>query len=413
MSEVNWKVGSASVRGKGHEQTGLPCQDASTVKTSADGKWAALVVSDGAGSAPRSEVGANAVVSAFGDSLISIAAQLESRQPGAWVTDKIIQEILRIREGLREVAKSDDISDFHCTLVAALIGPTGGFSIHLGDGSIFGGYAPAQVSDAIDLSSQPYVSEPQNGEYANETVFVTERDWVKHLRVQPIGRMDWIVLGSDGGMALAMVNERYPKGGFVAPVLTSFVQQPSQEARNKLIQSALNDPQADRLTNDDKSLVIATRGHYSRVSGVIPAAPPHKKSDQAESVNELAARVGLKQAPTRPITTSLSKQGPMQPGAVARSRLLPKKSLALWIKIAISIFAVLTFAALLYAWMFSEYWPWSRPPTPEVLRALQSNIPPAGHSLASSPKARNAESSASASVVSPVSPPSSPSAPAR
>ena len=52
---------------------------------------------------------------------------------------KMIQSILDIRSKLRDAAQSDTLAQFHTTLVASLIGPNGGFAIHIGDGAIFTG----------------------------------------------------------------------------------------------------------------------------------------------------------------------------------------------------------------------------------------------------------------------------------
>lgn len=259
MIASDWKFAAASVRGKGHEQTGTPCQDAFAVQESVDGRWLALVASDGAGSAARAEFSARFVASEFARILIKVAQELDRQLPGAWVTDSIIEEIVRLRKAIRQEAKSDNISDFHCTLVAALVGPSRGFTIHLGDGSVFGGDADPSSIEGIDLSQGFFLSEPENGEYANETVFLTERDWIKHLRIHPLSLVNWIVLGTDGGMALAMVEEKAPKLGFIAPVMRAIFSYDDPEARADALKTILEDRQADRLTNDDKTLAVAAR----------------------------------------------------------------------------------------------------------------------------------------------------------
>ena len=271
MLANHWKIAAVSVKGTGHEQTGAPCQDACSALESEDGRWVALVASDGAGSAKHSDVSSTLVASDFANALIAIAKELDDRPPGAWVTDAVIEEIVRLRKVLREKAGSDNISDFHCTLVAALLGPSGGFTIHLGDGAVFGGIANSTDESRINLSDEYFVSEPENGEFANETVFLTERDWIKHLRIQPLFKAGWLILGTDGGMALAMVEEKAPKVGFVVPVLRGVISSSDSEARNDSLEKILSDRLADRLTNDDKTLVIAARSTYADVSGEFQA----------------------------------------------------------------------------------------------------------------------------------------------
>lgn len=277
MGVPTWGHAAVSIRGKGHEQTQTPCQDACAVRCSRDGRWLALTASDGAGSARHSQISAEFVANEFSARLLDIADELDSRPPGAWVTDAVIEDIVRLRKGLRQKANSDTISDYHCTLVAALIGPSGGFSIHLGDGAVIAGSSRTPGSSAIDLAAELFVSEPENGEYANETVFLTERDWIRHLRIHPLPEVDWLILGTDGGMALAMVDERLPKTGFVLPILRAVLAGADPEARQDAVTAALTDKQADRLTNDDKTLVVAVHSRCTAIQGeFLPPRPaPH------------------------------------------------------------------------------------------------------------------------------------------
>ena len=267
-----WTIAAASVRGRGHEQTGTVCQDSSVVSLSPNGHWVALVASDGAGTAKYSDVGSRLVVDEIAKCLIRISEEIDQKAPGAWVSDRLIQSVVAIRQQLRDVAGSDNISDYHCTLSAALVGPTGGLTIHLGDGAIFGGAAQQSLGDSLDLAQGCFVSAPQNGEYANETYFLTERNWLKHLRIHPVSAVDWIVLGTDGGMSLAMVGESKPKTGFVVPVIQAMLNEPDVESRCQALTRILDDRQADRLTNDDKTLVVAVRAPIRKVVGDFGAA---------------------------------------------------------------------------------------------------------------------------------------------
>lgn len=267
MAYSAWRVAAATIRGKGHDETGSPCQDACAVRTSTNGEWIALVASDGAGTAANSQISSRYVADAFADALMANASQLQTQSPGAWLTDAVIQQVLDMRNALRKKAGSDDISSYHCTLVAALIGPSGGITIHLGDGAVFGGAAAPGTPSKINLSSDYFLSQPQNGEYANETVFLTEKDWIKNIRIAPLAAVDWVVLGTDGGMALAMADEKLPKTGFVTPVLHVVQQHNDNDTRNNKLLAILSDPQADKLTNDDKTLVVAVRAKCLAVSG--------------------------------------------------------------------------------------------------------------------------------------------------
>lgn len=274
MNSSLWTFASASVLGASHITSGTTCQDSNAIKPSDDGQWVAMVASDGAGTASKSDVSSKFIVHEFTDALIEIASELVRRPPGAWVTDAIIEHIVRLRKQLRSMANSDDISSFHCTLVAALVGPSGGITIHLGDGAVFGGRSGQADSKTLDLSQDYLLSLPQNGEYANETVFMTERDWVKHLRIDPLPDVDWLILGTDGGMALAMVGEKLPKTGFIKPVLEALMLRGDQASHDRAVRDSLSDKQADRLTNDDKTLCALVRSKFTHVEGAIQERSP-------------------------------------------------------------------------------------------------------------------------------------------
>ncbi len=251
---TNWVYSYSSVTGQNHVKTGLPCQDSSFVSESADGKWLAIVVSDGAGSAKHSQISSSFVTEFFSKSLISLSEELEKREPGAWINDYVVESILKARYELRTIAKSDNLRNYHCTLLACLIGETGGFLIHIGDGAAFGG-----KSISTNIKADYFSSLPENGEYSNETYFITEADWIKRLRIIPINSVDWIMLGTDGGTSLSMVNDSEPKWGFVVPLFNMIEKEKSQTGRNDKLKSILADIQADKLTGDDKTICLAFR----------------------------------------------------------------------------------------------------------------------------------------------------------
>jgi len=251
-----WITANASVIGSSHVATGTPCQDASVVKTAKAGEWVVIVVSDGAGTATRAEEGAHLVVKFFSEELLKLVDELTTRSPGHWINDFVIEKVLQTRTALRQLANSDDIRDFNCTVVACLLGPSGGFSIHIGDGAVVGGYRKESNDHA---AASLFLSEPENGEYANETFFVTEGDWVKHLRISPMPKMDWVMCCTDGGSALALVAEKEIKPGFLDPVLQEVFGLNDEALRNKKLAEYLSDPQADKVTGDDKTLAVAVK----------------------------------------------------------------------------------------------------------------------------------------------------------
>ena len=254
-----WIVTLSSVIGSSHVSSGTPCQDACSNLVSEDGKWLSVVLSDGAGTAKKSDIGSKVISNIFAKSLIELSQEFAVKKPGSWVSDFVVNEVLKARKELRYITGFDDLKDFHCTLVACLIGDDGGFLIQIGDGASFGGLSKDTVDGKIDLSNNVICSLPENGEYANETYFITENSWIKHLRITPIGKVDWVVLGTDGGTTLAMLDDKIPKPGFIIPVIKGLTNINNAEARATYLKNILSNPQADKLTGDDKTLCIAFR----------------------------------------------------------------------------------------------------------------------------------------------------------
>jgi len=255
-----WQYSSASVTGQSHITTSIPCQDKHVVKISEDKNWIAVAVCDGAGSAERAEIGASITSSHFCDELIKLADELNQRLPGEWINDFVINCVLNVRDKIRQHAKSDNIKQYHSTLVAALLGPSGGFSIHIGDGAILGGsFKKSSPQNNFELNSNYFISLPENGEYSNETYFITEGNWIKHLRISPLPKLDWIIACTDGGAALLLDNENQVKPSFLVPFLEPQVNCNFTDV--DFTEKILSDSKANKLTTDDKTIVTVVRAN--------------------------------------------------------------------------------------------------------------------------------------------------------
>lgn len=252
-----WHCVGTSVIGKSHIDSGIECQDFHSFRISKDQLWAALVVCDGAGSAKRSAESAATVANFFSKSLLNLAETLDHKSPGEWINDYVIQSILDIRSKLRDAAQSDTLAQFHTTLVASLIGPHGGFAIHIGDGAIFTGNINKDKSSGnTNLDDGLFISAPHNGEYANETFFITEPGWIKNLRITPISKCDWLMLCSDGGASLTLNHDSSAlRPEFFVPLVTG-IKNENDASRENFLYEAVATDKTWALTNDDKTLLF-------------------------------------------------------------------------------------------------------------------------------------------------------------
>mgnify|MGYP000061130654 CR=1 FL=1 len=183
------KAAAANVVGRSHAQSGKPCQDA--FRTRNLGNRACIALADGAGSKRHSRVGANA--------LVKLVAQLLLDEFDRFYTgileaqENVAAEIItRCKVVLDEKAarRHCPVSEFASTLLFFACDTHRYIAGHIGDGVIVGRFGNRVVT----------LSEPQNGEYANATFFVTDPDAIRRLRLYTgeYGDNLGVVLMSDG-----------------------------------------------------------------------------------------------------------------------------------------------------------------------------------------------------------------------
>jgi hypothetical protein len=211
------------------------------------------IVCDGAGSASHSEAGARHIADSVAAAVASAPAL--GADPLALPVE-VLRPLLETainaaREQLAAMAASQGLylSDYACTLVGALATARGGWFFHIGDG----------VAACVFSDGQPdAVSLPANGEYANETWFVTGGNWFEQLRLTRFeGAVQALALMSDGVQPFAM-----SRGGdrlfqpFMTPVLR-YLDGVDSEQGSQALHATLADPRTDAITGDDKTLLIA------------------------------------------------------------------------------------------------------------------------------------------------------------
>ena len=137
--------------------------------------------------------------------------------------------------------------------IGAVADLNGGAFFHVGDGA---GAAFTQISDL-----ETTVSKPQNGEYANETYFLTMDDWEDYLRITPFDEFsDTILLMSDGVTPMAMSQGcAAPEfKNFVNPVI-KFLRDNDNSTGETGVTNTLSGDNVRKITGDDKTLLWAIR----------------------------------------------------------------------------------------------------------------------------------------------------------
>jgi hypothetical protein len=252
-----WKLVFGSVQGTSHVQSAKPCQDYCAGKVV--GTSVIAVCADGAGSAELSHIGSQAAVERFMEQATSLESAPTREMMESWVDaarERVLEEAIAHETTPRHLA---------CTLLAALVGEGWAAFVHIGDGVIvFDG------PDGYELAFWP-----DNGEYANSTRFLSEDDYRTHLRIEIVERQinDLAVL-TDGLQMLALdfaqakVHDR-----FFAPLFCTVRNGLDEGALRDSLLEFMNSKRVNDRTDDDKTLLLATR-----ITADVPPDPPDATS---------------------------------------------------------------------------------------------------------------------------------------
>ncbi len=231
--DTSLRIFSASAIGKGHIDGGLPCQDACE-HTFRNSRLVA-VVCDGAGSASSSAIGAKECATDVCEFLAALAGDPAAAGELPLIEQAI--EAARVEIDRRALELGLPVRELACTLVGVVLFAEGG-CLELTDGTTI-------------------LSTPENGEYANETYFVTNEDWRAHLRITPFtGQIRCLALMSDGAMPFVINREKTDLfGPFIEPV-KSYLTTVSESEGSDALQATLADERTWSITSDDKTLLL-------------------------------------------------------------------------------------------------------------------------------------------------------------
>jgi hypothetical protein len=248
-----WKFVNESVGGTSHRLSGAACQDASFVtpfRSEAD-VGLILACSDGAGSATESEFGSRLAC----DSVVHLAMQfLQSGKTVADLSPETLLDWMRsVHLALNAEAERRTTTprELACTLLLCIVGQTAAACAQIGDGAIVisegGGYRP--------------VFWPQSGEYQNFTFFLTDPKFERNVHFEIINRAVLeVAIFSDGLQMLALkYDTKAAHQPFFAPLFSAL--RASSDAQDLIVpmREFLDSPRVNDRTDDDKTLILATR----------------------------------------------------------------------------------------------------------------------------------------------------------
>jgi hypothetical protein len=264
MARPGWRVASACEVGTAHVNSKTPCQDsaAHAVIRSKEGPVLVVVVCDGAGSAAHSDIGSWLASTTFVE-LVEVhfakggrLRQIDRQTVLDWIGLTVERLAARAAEDFTE------LKDYSCTLLAAIVGNKTAAFAQIGDGAI--------VVSHGDADGWSWVFWPQHGAYANETHFITSSSLPESLEFTLAERaIHEFAVFSDGIERMVLhgaskaVNDSFFDQMFV-PVRASSARGLDEKLSEKL-RAYLGSATVNTRTNDDKTLVMATRRLHEKV----------------------------------------------------------------------------------------------------------------------------------------------------
>jgi hypothetical protein len=251
-----WRTAYGSAIGTAHVRNGTVCQDAGccAVVQAANGSEILVAsVADGAGSASQAEHGARLVVESF-QRHFAAAAQGETGLDAidrdfalGWLADT--QSLIRSLS----TAAGCQPKDYACTFLGAVITGEAGVYLQIGDGAI--------VIDEAD--GYDWLFWPQHGEFANSTFFVTMEDAAAIIQIERReGAVQELAMFSDGLERLVLdMTARTVHAPALRPIFgwLAATEPTPGGAPSDVVAAYLNSANVNRRTDDDKTLVMATR----------------------------------------------------------------------------------------------------------------------------------------------------------
>lgn len=244
----SWRIAVASCRGESHARLARGNEDFARAHVAPPGILVAAVA-DGAGYAVAGGRGAALAVSEAFRVLLSMRHP-DLADCGGW-GDRLRESCAAARRHLAAAATVAGLATkaFATTLQLVVASRRSVAHLQIGDGGT-----------VTLLESQLHLLTPRSGtEYANETPFLTDKDYEDHIHVQQVeGAVHGVALFSDGVQPLCLELSAWrPHPGFFLPLFQHVRVAGSDGQAAADIQTLLEGPDVSKRTDDDRTLVVA------------------------------------------------------------------------------------------------------------------------------------------------------------
>jgi hypothetical protein len=256
-----WKLLFQSIQGTAHERNSQPCQDSCRVRLRRTdrGPVLVLVCADGAGSASHAHVGAR--LACRGLARLILDDLSEGLSVAHLERDTVLSWHERLRWQFHQEAerRNLELQQLACTLLLAVVGADAAAFSQIGDGAIV----------VADGDAYRPVFWPQTGEYANTTNFLTDLAFADNLAFEMrTETVDELALFTDGLQMLALnFADRSVHRPFFLPMFRKLRAAVPGEGLPRALASFLRSPAVNQRSDDDKTLLLATRVADPNVPG--------------------------------------------------------------------------------------------------------------------------------------------------
>ncbi|MEK0180708.1 PP2C family serine/threonine-protein phosphatase [Microcoleus anatoxicus] len=262
---MQWQIVGCSAIGTKHITGGTPCQDAVFYEMISD-QIIIGAVSDGMGSARRSDVGSKLAVKTALSQIKNMMCW-EHKPKNDEGARNIFRSVLeKVQAALKKEAENGgySVEDLNCTLLAFVATPEWLAAMQVGDGLI-----------VVRPKGQDYqlLFMPDKGEFCNETTPVTSSQALKEMEVcVKSGSYEFICAATDGIENISLVKpEKWkPFQGFFKPLEEQIMLSTKSLAhKKKEIDHFLNSEQINQKTDDDKTLLLCAYNDFTNAQNTV------------------------------------------------------------------------------------------------------------------------------------------------
>lgn len=239
-----WKALGCAVQGNGHLANNIPCQD--KVASLSRNGVSVIALADGAGSAKLSHFGAERVTQLVCEKLCSnFDYMFADDGDGINAKNSLLTEINSMLEKLS--AEHDcTVKDLSSTLLAVDVKGDEVLAVHLGDG----------VVGCLKNNELKVISKPDNGDYANLTVFTTSKTAIysiKFIKGKLKGKQGFVLM-SDGSSASLYNKQTNELSSGIKNFMKECDERRASALNEQLVESIKYDVRSK--TSDDCSIAI-------------------------------------------------------------------------------------------------------------------------------------------------------------